>query len=325
MNVVSLFSGAGGMDLGFVKQGFNIIWANDFNEDACNTYSKNIGEHIVCGDITKIESSQIPDCDIVIGGSPCQGFSNANRLTNFLDNPKNFLAREFIRIVKDKKPKVFVLENVPQFATAGKGQFVNEFRDALSDYAIEVKTLVSTDYGVAQKRRRCIMIGSLVGLIKHPKHTCSTYKTVGEALRNLGSEIPNQNDIANSSEIVIERMKKVKQGENWKVIPEFEGKDKHSTLYKRLKLDEPSVTIANAAKILLTHPTEDRVLSIRECARIQSFPDDFVFYGGLRSKYQQIANAVPPLLGEAIARQIKEHMDTLNDQGSEFIKELIHT
>jgi len=304
-NVVSLFSGAGGMDLGFVNQGFKIVWANDFNKSACETYKNNFGDHIVCGDITQIKSEDIPDCDIVIGGSPCQGFSVANRQTGFLDNPKNFLVKEFIRVVKDKKPKVFVLENVPQIITVGNGKFIKEIINTLNEYNISVKVLNAADYGVPQKRKRCIVIGSLVGKINLPEPTQLNYITIEQALQGLHNEIPNQKDIANSSETVRNRFKQVPQGGNWKNIKEFEGKYKHSILYRRLSLDEVCFTFPHAAKNLIIHPTEDRILSVRECARILSFPDNFVFHGGLNDKYQQVANAVPPLMAEAIAKEIK--------------------
>lgn len=307
------------MDLGFVRQGFEIVWANDFNEAACSTYRENLGDHIVCGDITQIKSEDILDCDVVIGGSPCQGFSVANRHTGFLDNPKNFLVREYIRVVKDKQPKIFVLENVPQLITAGDGQFLNEIKTELKEYEISVKVLNAADYGVPQKRKRCIIIGSKLGLIKHPEPTHKKYKTIKEAFENIHNGIPNQLDITKSSKEVIRRFAEVPQGGNWSNIKEFEGKYKHSILYRRLSLDETSPTFPHAGKNLIIHPTEDRIISIREGARILSFPDDFVFKGGISEMHQQIANAVPPLMAEAIAKEIKIHIEMHENKNKQYI------
>lgn len=212
MKVLSLFSGCGGLDLGFKQQGFNIVWAIDFDKAAVNTYKQNIGDHIICDDIRNVNYKDIPDCDLVIGGSPCQGFSNANRHTSFLDNPRNFLVREYIKVVKEKQPKVFVLENVPQILTAGNGQFKEEIFKALSNYEIEVKVLNAADYGVSQVRKRAIFIGSRIGKITHPEKSINTYKTLSEALNDLNELVPNQNEFRNSKIDTIERMKQIPQG-----------------------------------------------------------------------------------------------------------------
>lgn len=308
IKVVSLFSGAGGMDLGFINAGFEIVWANDFEKAACDTYKKNIGDHIVCGDITNIKVKDIPDCDVVIGGSPCQGFSNSNRTTNFLDNPKNFLVREFIRVVKGKKPKVFVLENVPQILTAGDGQFIDEIKKVLKEYHITTKVLHSEKYGVAQKRKRAIIIGSKIGEISHPEPN-GRIVTLREALAGITEDTPNQIDYSKSDDLTVKRMSYVEQGSNWKDIPEeLRKKWTHSSMYRRLSLNEPSTTIVNFRKTMLTHPTENRIISVREAARIQGFSDDFIFYGTLAEKQQMVANAVPVKMAEAIANKIMKHM-----------------
>jgi len=295
--------------LGFKRQGFNIEWAVDFNKAACLTYKNNIGNHNICDDIRNINSADIPDCDMVIGGSPCQGFSNANRHTHYLDNPKNFLVKEYIRIVKDKQPKIFVLENVPQLLSCGNGQFIDEIKLQFSDYDINYKILCASDYGVPQMRRRTIVIGSKIGEIYHPIKSVSKYKTVSEAFAGLTNDIPNQLDYTHSKQSTIDRMKYIPQGGNFKNLPiEFQKEKMHSDIFRRLDLSKPSVTIANPRKQILLHPTENRILSVRECARIQSFPDDFVFYGNLSDKQQQVADAVPPLMSEAIAKEIKQYI-----------------
>lgn len=306
MKVVSLFAGVGGLDLGFKNHDFQLVWANDFDKDACATYKHNLWDHIVHGDITQINSSDIPDCDIVIGGSPCFGFSNANRRTNFLENPHNLLVREYIRIVLEKNPKVFILENVPQILTAGDGQFMQEIIDALNQYHIEAKILNAADYGVPQARKRAIIIGSRIGKIVHPVPTIQVHKTVKDALEGLSDDTPNQNDKIKHSEISLIRISCVKPGENIFNIPEtIRPQGGQSCSYKRLEWDKPSITMVNIRKNMILHPLENRALTVREAARIQSFPDSFVFVGKLAAKHQQVANAVPPLLSDAIAKQIK--------------------
>lgn len=315
--VVSLFCGAGGLDLGFIKQGFKVIWAIDFYKAATKTYRNNLGDHIVCEDITEINHSDIPDCDCIIGGSPCQGFSNANRTTNFLDNPKNFLVREYIKIIKAKQPKVFVLENVPQLITCGNGQFKDEILKVLNEYEIEYKILNAVDYGTPQERKRAIFIGSRIGRIYHPEPKLIKYKTINEAFEGLNDSIPNQNEFTISKDIVIQRMKLIPPGGNYKNLPpELRTKSNHSTMYRRLDPNKPSVTLVHPIKTLLTHPYLNRILSVRECARIQDFPDSFVFYGTLSEKYQQLANAVPVGLAEAIATEVKKQIKqvTINKQ-----------
>lgn len=162
--VVSLFSGAGGMDLGFIQAGFQVIWANDFFKEAIDTYKKNIGNHIVYGDITMIDSKDIPDnADVIIGGFPCQGFSIANIRRNMGDQ-RNFLYKEMLRIIKDKKPKMFVAENVKGLLSMENGKVFemikNDFRNL--GYYVESRLLNAAEYGVPQQRERVIIIGNRI-------------------------------------------------------------------------------------------------------------------------------------------------------------------
>lgn len=162
--VISLFSGAGGLDLGFIKEGFEIIWANDFFTDAVNTYKKNIGNHIVYGDIRMISSDSIPNNpDVIIGGFPCQGFSIANTKRN-MEDKRNFLYKEMLRIIKDKKPKMFLAENVKGILSMCQGKvikmIINDFK--LLGYNVEYRLLNSAEYGVPQQRERVIIIGNRI-------------------------------------------------------------------------------------------------------------------------------------------------------------------
>lgn len=160
--VVSLFSGAGGMDLGFIQAGFQIIWANDFFKEAIDTYKKNIGNHIVYGDITMIDSKNIPDgADVIIGGFPCQGFSIANTKRS-MEDQRNFLYKEMLRIIKDKKPKMFVAENVKGLLSMEKGKVFNMIKKDFESlgYNVEARILNAAEYGVPQQRERLVIIGN---------------------------------------------------------------------------------------------------------------------------------------------------------------------
>lgn len=165
IKVISMFSGCGGLDLGFIQAGYKIVWANDFFSDAVQTYRKNIGDHIVHGDITQIPSETIPDCDVVIGGFPCQGFSIANTKRS-MDDQRNFLYLEILRVIKDKQPKFFVCENVKGLLSMQKGKVLEMIiRDfAQLGYKVDYKLLRASDYGVPQHRERVIIIGNRLGL-----------------------------------------------------------------------------------------------------------------------------------------------------------------
>ncbi len=166
LKVVSLFSGAGGMDLGFIKAGFEIIWANDFFEDAVNSYRKNIGKHMIHGDITKITSDNIPDgADVVIGGFPCQGFSVANTKRS-MEDKRNFLYKEMLRVIKDKKPKFFVAENVKGLLSMEKGRVIDMIKEDFENlgYHVDARVLNAAEYGVPQARERVVIIGNNIGV-----------------------------------------------------------------------------------------------------------------------------------------------------------------
>lgn len=166
LKVVSLFSGAGGMDLGFINAGFEIVWANDLLEDAVNSYRKNIGKHLLKGDITKISSEDIPNNpDVIIGGFPCQGFSVANTRRTTEDK-RNFLYKEMLRIIADKNPKFFVAENVKGLLSLAKGKVFEMIKSDFESlgYKVEARILNAAEYGVPQARERVIIIGNRIGV-----------------------------------------------------------------------------------------------------------------------------------------------------------------
>lgn len=303
MKVVSLFSGAGGLDLGYSLAGHEVVWANEINIDATNTYRFNLGEHIVCSDIRDVKSNKIPSCDIVVAGFPCQGFSFANTKRSEKDS-RNFLYRELLRVVKNKKPKYFQAENVKGLVTFANGKWikmiVNEFAEL--GYDVKYKVLNSADFGVPQKRERVIIIGQKKGVRgsiefpepthfdpKTPRGRKAPWVTTHVALKNypepeLGRNIPNHD------------YSKYKLRFNGYLGNRWVDPNKPA----------PTVTGRGDFKggvVVLHHPKNHRRMSARELATIQSFPDDFVFQGTLSSCYVQIANAVPPLLARAVASQ----------------------
>lgn len=204
MKVVSLFSGAGGLDLGFKMAGHEIIWANDLYEDAVETYKHNLGDHIVCEDISKIDAKEIPECDIIIGGFPCQGFSVANMKRHEADE-RNALYKQLIRVIEAKKPKFFLAENVKGLTNLAKGAV---FKMILSDFAalgykVSYRVLNAADYGVPQTRQRVIIIGvrndiDFEYIFPSPTNSkdggdgLPRWVSVGEALSNIPDpDLPN--------------------------------------------------------------------------------------------------------------------------------------
>jgi len=288
---------------------------------------------------------------VIMGGPPCQGFSLSNTRTRNMDNKKNFLFLEFVRFVKELRPEWFVLENVWGITNINEGKTQTMIEDcfrAIEGYNnISSSILWASDYGVPQNRNRFFMVGNRLGIdFKFPeKHTARI--TVDEAINDLpslqngemldeaaytlslenasdyerlmrqGSDKARQNYVSRNNDLVIERYKYIGQGENWRAIPDhlmqnYADKGRcHSGIYKRLRADQPSVVISNYRKSMLIHPYEDRGISVREAARLQSFPDTFIFEGPLMHIQQQIGNAVPPLLAKAVFQQIikqtKEH------------------
>lgn len=172
--VISLFSGAGGMDMGFIQAGFDVIWANDIIPEAIESYRNNIGKHIVYGDIRMIDSKDIPDNpDVVIGGFPCQGFSIAN-IRRSMEDQRNFLYKEMLRVIKDKKPKMFVAENVKGLLSMEKGKVIQMIKRDFEElgYYVEYKLLNAAEYGVPQQRERLVIIGNRVReSVTYPKKT----------------------------------------------------------------------------------------------------------------------------------------------------------
>lgn len=306
MRVVSLFSGAGGLDLGLIHAGLEIVWANDIFEDAAATYRQNIGDHIDTRDICAIDDREIPDCDVVVGGFPCQGFSVAN-WGRSLDDPRNQMYKHLVRVVHAKRPRFFVGENVKGLASFAKGamlkQIVSEF-EALG-YRVHHQVVNAADYGVPQSRMRLLIVGERIDLPSalsfppEPTHAdpeiaarrdLKPWLTVGKALASYPEP-----DAPNS----------LHNHECSKYKLRFNGHLGH----RHIKSDRPAPTVTargdeKGGVVVLHHPNNHRRMTAREIAAVQSFPDNFVFVGTKTSAYRQIANAVPPRLGEAIGRML---------------------
>lgn len=306
MQVVSLFSGAGGLDLGFIQAGHDVIWANDIDQDAAQTYRENIGDHIWVGDVTKLDTSLIPDCDIVIGGFPCQGFSIANMGRNILDE-RNQLYKEFLRVVSDKQPKIFVAENVKGILSLAKGAvieaIVEDFESA--GYRVQYKLVNAADYGVPQTRQRVFIVGVRKDLdfnyeyplpthSRNPKDGLLPWVTVSEAIGSF-PDPDTPNDIPNHTY------------SHYKVaVRNFTG-------HRATNPDKPSPTIlargnGGGGVCAIPHYNGLRRMTIRESASVQTFPDDFHFCGRMNSCYRQVGNAVPVRLARAIASKIPVNM-----------------
>lgn len=395
MRVISLFSGAGGMDLGFINEGFDVVWSNDVFVEATETYKKNIGDHVVLGDITQIDSSQMPDdIDVVIGGFPCQGFSVANTKRS-IEDKRNFLYKEMLRVIRDKKPKVFVAENVKGILSLAGGKVFEMIKKDFEDlgYTVDAKVLNAAEYGVPQARERVIIIGNRIG--KKNKFPDKTHyikdKVYDEDISNLLPAITVQDAIGyledirlshapiklddkiiynhvaseNVSDMFWGRKYEVNQHdicdylrewrkksgwstkridehfgykhtaghwfrkdnnsgsipkpEDWWELKKIMGFDDKYDLQvttlveKQIKFeqslritnwDRPSDTITATGPEI--HINKKRRLSVRECAILQTFPEDFIFEGSLHRMYTQIGNAVPVKLAQKVASEVRK-------------------
>lgn len=321
LDVISLFSGCGGMDLGFHKIGFNIKWANDIDKKACETYANNIGKHIIHGDITELDYSSIPDADLILGGFPCQDFSMIWKRGG-LETERGNLYRNFVDIVSLKNPLMFIAENVKGILTANKRQAIKTIISDFSQTGIHgyntIPYLVNfADYGAPQLRERVLIIGIRKDIhldfdIPNPTHSPENYVSAKEALNGVEKVLFN-NEHQNIKEKTIEKLKLIPPGGNFTDIPKNSPhyvKGMISHVYRRLHPDKPSTTIiaAGGGGTWGYHFSEPRPLTNRERARLFGYPDDFVFDGTITEVRRQIGNSVPPAGILPIARQIKKFL-----------------
>ncbi|MBQ9303323.1 DNA cytosine methyltransferase [Butyrivibrio sp.] len=309
-DTVSLFSGAGLLDYPFKKDdSFDLKFAVDFDKAACETYKNNIGDHILCMDIRDLDEKDVPETELIIGGPCCQGYSNANRAGNTEQNVfKRLLVDDYIRIVKAKKPLMFVIENVRQFITKENGKYLDKvFSELSSDYNITYSVVNDVEVGGYSKRERMVLIGSCkaMGKVIIPNVELARHKTVGNALKKVTSDWFNYNDITKASEETKKKMVQVRPGHNYKDIAEMTHLDRHSNVYRRLSADEPSVTITNWRKVNLMPPVGNRILSVSEAAAIMGLDKNFKFFGSINDRQQQVGNGVTQAIASFVKSIVK--------------------
>ena len=315
-DVVSLFSGAGMFDKAFMDGRFRFVYGVDFEPAAVNTYRHNIGNHIECKDIRKVDENSVPKADVIIGGPCCQAFSNENRRNQNTEagEKKRLLVDEYVRITKAKNPKVWVIENVPELLTKEDGFYFNRVIEGLSDYEITATVVHDDAVGGYSIRKRAIVIGSKIGKIELPEQNLS-YKTVREALSEVDSTWSNYNDVTKPKPDTELKMSFVKPGGNWKDIPapyNTYGENTHSSIMRRLEEDKPSITLSNFRKTNILHPTENRILSVAEAAAIMGMKNDFEFLGNLSEKQQMVANGVTQAIGRFVKNTVLKALDSQN-------------
>jgi len=337
---ISLFSGAGGLDLGFEEAGFEIRLCVDIDAHCCKTLSLNRPHwKVVQADISKLSTSEILSraglsvgYPVLYGGPPCQPFSTiGNRRA--LDDPRGAVVRDYIRIVKESKPQIFVFENVPGLASVDHGKVLSEILAAFSGigYSTNKKILNAANYGVPQTRKRLFILGSIDGFaLDFPRGDYSEdgvsakkWRTVRETMRMMkeeGWDIKRRDNMGfRHSEEMVKKMAMIKPGQNFWSLPLNlrppcwrSGKHLGKDTFGRMELGKPAPTIRtcayNPTKGKYIHPTENRGLNTLEMAALQTFPKNYHFDGGLIDVGRQIGDAVPPLLASRIAHQVKKQI-----------------
>ncbi|RMC42367.1 DNA (cytosine-5-)-methyltransferase [Lactobacillus sp. ESL0236] len=329
LSTISLFSGAGGLDLGLKKAGFNIVYANDNYAPAVENYLANIG-NIENKDIRKVNENELPYADVVVGGFPCQPFSTAGNRKG-TDDDRGNLYLDVIRVIKAKKPKIVIMENVRGLLSMKNKDgskliytIVSILENVEPGYVVKYKLLKASDYEVPENRFRVIIIAFRKDLkidYHFPKPTTKDYKKLTlKHILNVSKDIPNQNEVWDLSPQSQKLVDHIPEGGSWKDIPYDLLPDRlkrirdnmkryHSpNFYRRFGRDEINGTITAAAtpeNSGIVHPVKNRRYTVREIARIQSFPDDYIFVGSsIPAKYKVIGNAVPPKLAEIIGDSV---------------------
>ncbi len=344
IRAVSLFAGAGGCSLGFLQYGVDVIAAYDICKEAVKTYNRNLnGNKCQIADLSACNFIDIRnhlglkrgELDVLIGGPPCQGFTSAGRRSE--EDSRNRLLSNYVSALKEFYPRWFMMENVEGVLTTSNGRFlVNCVQGMISlGYTVYLKKVYMHEYGIPQRRKRVIIVGNREGKsFEFPKPvkvaSGQIYRKGANTLRNAISDIenvdlPRINHIRKTETGVrLERIRLLKEGQTMKDLPEelrhksfakranrrvsdgmpSEKRGGSPSGLKRLFYDEPSLTITGSATSEFIHPSQNRMLTIRECARIQTFPDDFIFFGTDNQQMQQIGNAIPPLFANLMAEQI---------------------
>lgn len=345
LTVLDLFSGAGGLALGFRSAGFITIAGIDNDPSSLETFAKNFPDaRAICEDLSLISPELAKfvrglrsKVDVIVGGPPCQGFSIAGK--RLIDDPRNSLYRHYIETVEVIRPKYVVIENVPTIRTMGDGKValaIIQDLEALG-YVVSVTTVNASDYGVPQNRKRTFFVAKKGGEpVGFPEPIAAQKLTTKDAIGDLplvedyfdDLPIPYSKEAKNSYQSKMRRGSKqlfnhwsvmhtaqtksiialVPDGGNYKDLPKkLQNTRRVNIAWTRMASNLPSFTI-DAGHNHHFHYKANRVPTVRECARIQSFPDTFVFLGNKTSQYRQVGNAVPPLLAEVLAKKIMEDL-----------------
>ena len=341
MKIVSLFSGCGGLDLGFEKAGFDVIWANEYDKNFWDTYRHNFPKTtLVTDSITKIKTEDIPDCDGIIGGPPCQSWSAIGSHRGIEDERGQLFLNDYVRIIKAKKPKFFVAENVPGMMYEKHSKARNQILNKLKNlgYNVSYQLLNTNDYNVPQTRKRVIMVGYASGyetFFYPPKHE-KAKPTLKDKIHDIFTQDSNPPKVKSGGKV-----------NNDLALPNHEYMDtSYSYIYmsrNRVRAwDEPSFTIQASGRHAPCHPQapkftqktprvkdslkfkhghtkQYRRLTVRECATIQTFPSNFLFkYDYIDHGYKMIGNAVPVNFAKAIGQTIHKDMTRLSNQPLDF-------
>ena len=325
---ISLFTGAGGLDIGFKEAGFEGLLASDIMPQARDSFSLNFPEEpYLLEDIRKLSISEIKSyigdkkIDVIIGGPPCQGFSNMGNKNSA--DPRNTLFESYVKIVDAIRPKCFVFENVKGLFTMFEGRYFEQVVNAFMaiGYNLHYSMIDTSNYGVPQKRERVFIVGTISEeQFLFPAHSSDSYgnikafRNVGEAINDLmdkGEEFPNHIAL-NHSDIVVRRYQLIPEGGKLpkpEDLPEDIRRKNFGNTYTRLHRQEVSSTIVPGNNALPVHPVLNRSLTPREGARIQTFPDSYIFSGDRRSQCIQVGNAVPPLMAAKIADCVRRFIE----------------
>lgn len=344
--VIDLFSGCGGMSYGFAQQGFNIIAGIDNWNDALVTFTKNhAGSKGIIADLSNFNPEDLDkiseNIDVVIGGPPCQGFSISGKRDP--NDPRNQLYKGFLKVVEHFKPKAFVLENVPNLVSMKSGKIKDSLLNAFNalGYEVKYKIILASDYGVPQNRKRVVFVGMLSrnnfefpeGNYSNPSNKISCSEAISDLpeffiedgtekrtppqsnyqflMRKKTDKIFNH-QIMKHDKKTIETVALVPDGGNYKDLPNhLQNTRKVHIAWTRYCSYKPSLTIDTGHRHHF-HYKFNRVPTVRESARLQSFPDHFIFYGSKTSQYKQVGNAVPPLVAEKIAKALLKALNNLS-------------
>ena len=348
-NVIDLFCGCGGLSYGFERAGFRILLGIDNDIQALETFKLNHKRAISkFGDITNIKyeldikpSIGKNNIDVIIGGPPCQGMSLSG--PRKFNDPRNRLYLSYIRLVDEIRPKMFIIENVPGLAALFDGQIKDNIIEKFTDmgYNIQYKILCASDYGVPQSRRRVVFAGSRIGNFEYPPVkdkiiTCSmALSDLPPLIDELGCETMDyisepQNDYQRlmrkrskvvKNHIAVDHSDKVKEiialvpdGGNYKDLPdEYIHTRNFHVAWTRFASDKPAPTIDTGHRHHF-HYKYNRTPTVRECARLQSFPDDFIFLGNKTQQFRQVGNAVPPIMAQEIAEKVMQVLENSNER-----------